>query len=206
MASAIPADRSIIVDAFCGIGGNAIAFALSGKFKRVYAIEKDAATLACAKHNAEVYGVQNSITWFLGDCFEILGVDETKTQNSVGALQEVIRQFGVIFASPPWGGSSLHASSFHPLTEILGPGYKAEDVFNLDLMQPYSLKHIYSSLSKVTKHLIMYLPRTSDLRQIAHCVGDGQKIQVVHYCTNGASRALCAYYGGWDRIEVPSKS
>jgi trimethylguanosine synthase len=101
---AVPESKSIIIDAFCGVGGNTIAFALSGKWKRVYAIEKDAATLACAKHNAEIYGVSDKITWFHGDCFEILGVVQ-KEKVTVDALKAIAGQFGVIFASPPWGGN-----------------------------------------------------------------------------------------------------
>jgi trimethylguanosine synthase len=60
--SGLPDGTSIIVDVFCGVGGNAIAFALSGKFKRVYAIERNPAALACARHNAEIYGVADQIT------------------------------------------------------------------------------------------------------------------------------------------------
>lgn len=106
VAESVPDSKSIIIDAFCGVGGNTIAFALSGKWKRVYAIEKDAATLACAKHNAEIYGVSDRITWFHGDCFEILGVVQ-KEQVTVDALKAIAGQFGVIFASPPWGGELL---------------------------------------------------------------------------------------------------
>lgn len=95
---------------FCGVGGNAIAFALSGKFKRVYAIEKNKAALACAQHNAKVYGVDDRITWFAGDCFELLGIDDNKKQNSVSALQQVISHYGVVFASPPWGGMQIDTS------------------------------------------------------------------------------------------------
>ena len=107
MAAAKPPNRSIIVDAMCGVGGNTIAFAKSGIWKRVYAIEKDPATLACARHNAEVYGVADKITFFEGNCFEILGVDETK-EKAVQVLGTVIGKFGVIFASPPWGGEYIH--------------------------------------------------------------------------------------------------
>ena len=107
MAEASPPDRSIVIDAFCGVGGNTIAFALSGRWKRVYAIEKDEATLACAKHNAEIYGVADRITWFRGDCFEILGTDDSKKENTVAALKAIAGQYGVIFASPPWGGLCL---------------------------------------------------------------------------------------------------
>ena len=45
IAEAAPAGRPIIFDVMCGVGGNTIAFALSGKWKRVYAIEKHEATL-----------------------------------------------------------------------------------------------------------------------------------------------------------------
>jgi len=111
VGAAAPKDRQIIVDVFCGVGGNTIAFALSGRWKRVYAIEKDAATLACAKHNAAIYGVADRITWFQGDCFEILGVDEDHQKNAVGALKTILSQYGVIFGSPPWGGRSRLSQS-----------------------------------------------------------------------------------------------
>lgn len=104
MAGAAPEQKSIIIDLFCGVGGNTIAFALSGRWKRVYAIEKDAATLACAKHNAEIYGVTDRITFFQGDCFELLGLDGTNQENAVLPLQTVVGTYGVVFASPPWGG------------------------------------------------------------------------------------------------------
>jgi tRNA/tmRNA/rRNA uracil-C5-methylase (TrmA/RlmC/RlmD family) len=105
VSEAAPPNRSIIIDAFCGVGGNTIAFALSGKWKRVYGIEKDAATLACAKHNAEIYGVSDKITWFHGDCFEILGAMDGRTEQTVDALKAIAAKFGIIFASPPWGGT-----------------------------------------------------------------------------------------------------
>jgi trimethylguanosine synthase len=95
-----------MVDPFCGVGGNTIAFALSGRWKRVYAIEKDPATLECAMQNARVYGVHDQITWFEGDCFEILGLAGGQNEKAVPALRSVIEQYGVMFASPPWGGKS----------------------------------------------------------------------------------------------------
>lgn len=91
--AAAPDDRVIVVDAFAGAGGNTIAFAKSGRWKRVYGIEKDSAVLACAKHNAKIYGVADRITWFLGDCFELL-------KNQLKDLGP----YSVVFASPPWGG------------------------------------------------------------------------------------------------------
>ena len=93
MSSAAPQDIKILVDCFAGVGGNAIAFASSGRWTRIYAIEKDPKALACAKHNAMIYGVQDRISWYEGDCLEILGKELAELHNH-----------HVIFASPPWGG------------------------------------------------------------------------------------------------------
>jgi len=93
LADSTPDDKAILIDAFAGAGGNAIAFAKSGRWKRVYAIEKNPQVLACAKHNAEVYGVHDQISWYEGDCFEIM-------RHELAELGE----YGVVFASPPWGG------------------------------------------------------------------------------------------------------
>lgn len=92
-----------MLDCFAGVGGNAIAFALSG-YKRVYAIEKNAAALECARHNARIYGVHNNITFFQGDCFELLGLDSGHTGKKIDELVAIIKKVGIIFASPPWGG------------------------------------------------------------------------------------------------------
>lgn len=76
-----------------------------------------------------------------------------------------------------------------------GPGYRSDEVFNLNTMEPYSLDHLYREYSEFSKHIVLYLPRTSDLRQLAKLVDDGKQVIVEHYCIEGASKALCAYYG-----------
>ncbi|KAF4533996.1 RNA cap guanine-N2 methyltransferase [Lasiodiplodia theobromae] len=168
VASAAPASKTAIIDAFAGAGGNAIAFARSGRWERIFAFEKDPDVLKCAKHNAEVYGVANKIWWVEGDCFEIMKKRFPSFDESM-----------VVFASPPWGG----------------PTYRGDNVFSLKTMQPYNLNKLYKSFTKVAKEVVLYLPRTSDLNQLAKYVPEGQKIQVAHYCVWGASKALCAFYG-----------
>lgn len=100
VASATPESKSVLIDAFAGAGGNTIAFAKSGRWKRVYAIEKDPAVLACAKHNAQVYGVDHTISWYEGDCFEVI-------QKDLAGMAE----FAVVFGSPPWGGRCYNTPS-----------------------------------------------------------------------------------------------
>ncbi|TKA75042.1 hypothetical protein B0A49_02189 [Cryomyces minteri] len=163
-----PAAKTVLVDAFAGAGGNTIAFALSGRWERIFAIEKDPEVLQCAKHNAEVYGVANKIWWVQGDCFDII----KKRLISVG-------KDAVIFASPPWGG----------------PGYTSDEVFNLSTMQPYSLQDLYMPFSKITTEFALYLPRTSNLNQLAKYAPQDRQLQATHYCTKGASKALCVYFG-----------
>lgn len=155
----------MVIDIFAGVGGNAIAFALSNRWSQVIAIEKDLSTIACGQHNAAIYGVAHKITWVNDDCFSYLeanasSIDQLKT---------------VIFASPPWGG----------------PGYTSDEIFNLTTMAPYSLKQIHDACKGMDSAL--FLPRTSDLRQIAKLAPEGKKIEAIQYCMEGASKALVAY-------------
>jgi trimethylguanosine synthase len=38
---------------------------------------------------------------------------------------------------------------------------------------------------------VLYLPRNSDLNQIARYAKDGQKLEVAHYAIMGASKVSC---------------
>ncbi|TAQ89829.1 hypothetical protein B7494_g1879 [Chlorociboria aeruginascens] len=165
LAASSSPSKTVVIDIFAGAGGNTIAFALSGRWAQVIAVEKDRSVIACGQHNASIYGVSDQITWINDDCFSYLTVNSSKIQ-----AEET-----VIFASPPWGG----------------PGYRSDDIFNLNTMAPYSAKQIHK-LCRIMD-CALYLPRTSDLRQIAKLAPDGKKVEVVQYCMEGASKALVAY-------------
>lgn len=150
---------------FAGAGGNTIAFALSGRWENIIAIEKDPSALACAQNNATIYGVCDEITWILGDSFSYLN-DHTSTIDIASTT---------VFASPPWGG----------------PGYISDTVFDLDRMLPYTLHQIHHATR--TMYTALFLPRTSNLRQIARLAPTGRKISVIQYCMEGASKGLVTY-------------
>ncbi|XP_077991079.1 uncharacterized protein LOC144445414 [Glandiceps talaboti] len=76
----------LIVDAFCGVGGNAIQFAFT--CERVIAIDIDPIKVDCARHNAAVYGVADRIEFIIGDFMTL--APHIKAD--------------VVFLSPPWGG------------------------------------------------------------------------------------------------------
>ena len=104
-----PKERPLLFDIFGGPGGNSIAFARSGHWKRVYHIEKDPAVHACARHNAVVYEVEDRITFEKGDVFEVfgIGVPEERKTKAQSVLSTALSKFGVVFGSPPWGGEYL---------------------------------------------------------------------------------------------------
>lgn len=83
--------RELIVDLFCGAGGNSIQFALNGAF--VIAVDICPNRVALARNNARVYGVDQYIEFVISDVYQI--------------LPALLRQRGIIsavFMSPPWGG------------------------------------------------------------------------------------------------------
>ncbi|KAJ6446222.1 RNA cap guanine-N2 methyltransferase [Purpureocillium lavendulum] len=182
VANAIAADlqgsdpsKTVLIDAFAGAGGNTIAFALSGRWQRIVAIERDAATLACAQNNANVYGVDPSmVTWVHGNSFEYMDALVNRP-DQLHPMLRVDTSTTIVFASPPWGG----------------PGYRSDDVFDLRTMQPYNLEQLHCAY-RVMDH-VLFLPRTSDIRQVAKLAPKGHKIPVVQYCMQGASKAMAAY-------------
>ncbi|XP_054250589.1 trimethylguanosine synthase [Indicator indicator] len=93
----------VIVDAFCGVGGNAIQFALTSK--RVIAIDIDPEKLSLARNNAEVYGVADQIEFVCGD-FMVLAAD---------------LQADVVFLSPPWGGPDYATAEIFDIQTMICP-------------------------------------------------------------------------------------
>nr|XP_022900119.1 uncharacterized protein LOC111413393 [Onthophagus taurus] len=93
----------IIIDAFCGAGGNAIQFALT--CNKVIAIDIDSNKIELARNNAEIYGVSNKIEFIVGNFLDL----------AAGLKGDVV------FLSPPWGGPSYLKQPTYELEEFLQP-------------------------------------------------------------------------------------
>ncbi|XP_039284575.1 trimethylguanosine synthase isoform X2 [Nilaparvata lugens] len=93
----------LVVDAFCGAGGNTIQLALT--CERVIAIDIDPAKVALARHNAAVYGVADRIEFVVGDFMRL--------------APSLVAD--VVFLSPPWGGPAYLAQPAYSLDNILAP-------------------------------------------------------------------------------------
>uniref|UniRef100_H2ZN24 Trimethylguanosine synthase n=1 Tax=Ciona savignyi TaxID=51511 RepID=H2ZN24_CIOSA len=100
----------IIVDAFCGSGGNSIQFAFT--CERVIAIDIDPVKLENARHNAAIYGVEDRIEFICGSFFDLAPTLKAD----------------VIFLSPPWGGPEyIHCDTY----SIAAMGEFGEKAFQL---------------------------------------------------------------------------
>jgi trimethylguanosine synthase len=78
---------------------------------------------------------------------------------------------------------------------IQGPSYKEQDIFDLERMEPYTLSTMYEVFSRVTKEIVLYLPRTSNLNQVEAVAMERDQIPVIDYAMNGWSKGICAFYG-----------
>ncbi|KAL3284721.1 hypothetical protein HHI36_018867 [Cryptolaemus montrouzieri] len=93
----------VIIDAFCGAGGNTIQFALT--CKKVIAVDIDPIKIELARNNAKVYGVVDKIEFIVGDFMTL--ASNLKAD--------------VVFMSPPWGGPSYSNRLVYDLEKMLQP-------------------------------------------------------------------------------------
>jgi len=117
----------IILDAFCGAGGNAIAFAKQPNVARVLCIDLDINKLKLAAHNARIYNInQEKLLFIHANAFHVmdqyyngkLKKDTERNKNIIninnndntmegypfGDMNQLPEKLDKIFLSPPWGG------------------------------------------------------------------------------------------------------
>lgn len=92
-----------VIDAFTGVGGNAIQFACMNF--HVIAIDIDPRKIEYARHNAEIYGVADRIDFIVGDFFQL--APSLKAD--------------VVFLSPPWGGPEYIKAEKYNIETMLKP-------------------------------------------------------------------------------------
>ncbi|XP_055628978.1 uncharacterized protein LOC129770277 [Toxorhynchites rutilus septentrionalis] len=93
----------LIVDAFCGCGGNTIQFAFT--CAKVIAIDIDPKKIEMAKHNATVYGVADRIEFITGNFLQL--ADRLRAD--------------AVFLSPPWGGPNYLKDEVYDVETSLIP-------------------------------------------------------------------------------------
>ena len=133
--------KGIVVDAFCGCGGNAIQFAKAGCF--VLAVDLDVSKLMMARHNAAIYDVLHRIDFLYADAIDILPTLKAD----------------VVFLSPPWGGPAYQDLDTYNLSRDLilpSPGTGGKNLNGLDLAE---------LAAKAAPNLAYFLPKNTALDQ-----------------------------------------
>ncbi|SMN22122.1 similar to Saccharomyces cerevisiae YPL157W TGS1 Trimethyl guanosine synthase [Maudiozyma saulgeensis] len=164
-------EAQVILDVFCGGGGNTIQFAK--QFPKVYGVDFSLEHLYCTAQNAKVYEVDDRI-WLKYGPWEKICHEKY--------LEDI--KVDCIFASPPWGG----------------PNYLKKDIYDLETnLQPMGITKLLESMLKISKNIILFLPRNSDLTQLANVtrklLGRDAKCRVLYVKENGHLKGIVAIWG-----------
>jgi trimethylguanosine synthase len=184
-----------VLDAFCGVGGSAIAFAMTcqrGMYRvgplqssqaddyLVITLDTSPTRLALARHNAQIYGVADRIEFVLSDFLSF-----AKSYNSLPSLSRHgntkpldARKIDVIFLSPPWGGPS-YINGFSgvstPWTDDIIPAPTSDSnhpSYSLSSIQPIHGAELFDLARKITRNVAYYLPRSTRIEEVSALLSD----------------------------------
>jgi trimethylguanosine synthase len=138
-------------------------------FNLVYSFDIDYKKIICAQNNAEIYQVENKIEFICDDCFNVI--------NYLDKLKP-----DIIFLSPPWGGIDYMNSDECDISKFPINGF---NIFN------YSLK--------LTKNIVYFLPRNTNIEQILFMANPGNfvdaRVEIEQNFLNYKLTSLTAYFG-----------
>jgi trimethylguanosine synthase len=147
-------------------GSGGNTIAFARLFDHVIAADIDFVKLQCAQHNAAIYNAENRISFIMQDFFR---------------LHKVLRsKIDLIFLSPPWGGVDYFHRREKDLSEL-----------PLDTFRVY----LYCLNELKCPNVVFFLPRNSNLEQIAYMAGPGGCVEIEQNFLGHKLVAISAYYG-----------
>lgn len=162
---------SVVIDAFTGVGGNAIQFA---KYcDRVIAIDTSYRRLEMAKKNAEIYGQASKIDFICGDFFQ------------VGPTLKA----DVVFISPPWGGPCYRESNTTMIDQSSELGQYVYQAISI------SKSIVKEGFKGSANGVVVFLPKNSHLPSVSSLVSGHEAYEIEVAALNGYVKALTAYFG-----------
>ena len=161
----IKKDTFLILDPFCGVGGNSIAFAFVSNQVQVIAVDINPAKVEMAKHNAKIYGVENRINFIVDDFFNVVNYLPLKVD--------------FVFLSPPWGG----------------PDYAKAENFALSMMNPDGRLIFELSKQFISPNIAFFLPKNISLEEMNSLLCPGENCEVEENHVNHKIKAITAYFG-----------
>ncbi|KAF9454476.1 S-adenosyl-L-methionine-dependent methyltransferase [Macrolepiota fuliginosa MF-IS2] len=200
----------VILDAFCGVGGNTIAFAKT--CERVIALDTNSTRLALARHNAQIYGVADRIEFIQADYISFARAYLLPSSSSSPPIstspQSVLlpnkrRKIDAVFLSPPWGGPTYLTG---PNGEAETTGVDNHPTYSLSAIQPIHGKDLFTLTRQITPNIAYYLPRNTNLTEISDLLNDaneehsvrlpGEQVEVEEEWMGSKLKALTCYFGG----------
>jgi len=146
---ALPGPR-LILDPFCGAGGNAIQFVAAANAAARHqqllcvCVDIDPHKAALTAHNAAVYGVRDRLEIVVGD-FMLLA---SRLRGDA------------VFLSPPWGGpENVRQHNGDDSAATVVP-------FSLHSMKPDGVE-VFKKAQAISSAVAYYLPRHTDARELA---------------------------------------
>lgn len=190
-----------ILDAFCGVGGNTIAFAktcehgmyvvnpsrprLTRALSTVIALDISPVRLALAKHNAVIYGVADRIEFILADYISFANAYISRPPGK--------RPIDVVFHSPPWGGPDYLSRGQTHVSPERHPEYSLANV------KPVHGADLFHLSRKITQNVAYFLPRNTNLDEISALLTESapeENVEVEEEWVGTKLKALTCYFGG----------
>jgi trimethylguanosine synthase len=205
----------VVLDAFCGVGSNAIALAARDEVSLVICVDTDRSKLDMAAHNCHVYKVApDKVVFIKADASRVLdaysnGVLSSKQpavscteQHEVSAEQNGYRNGGLellpksldaIFLSPPWGGTGY--ANVGPRQYSLSMIRVNDRVDGEEL-----LRKARASLPKgQATNVVYFLPRNTNglsLAGSAFRCGFRGSLEMEMNVLNAKFKTITVYFGG----------
>lgn len=203
--------------------GSLLICSLTARAPAVVALDISPVRLACAAHNARIYGVADRITFILADWVQWTREYVERLQRGDVKDEDKIE---VVFLSPPWGGvdyltagssnSNSHdtpssrsakkarrslpssTDSIPPTpTPALESSSPSAAAYPLSALAPLPGSDLFALARQCTRNVAFYLPRNVDLSELASLPGldDGERIEIEEEWMGYKLKAVTAYFG-----------
>ena len=175
----------IVVDAFGGVGGNAIQLALAGC--HVIVVELSRQRSEIIRNNVHVYGVEDSVDILCGDVIQ---------------LAPALSGAHAVLLSPPWGGPEYSKDSIFDVQNMGGSPHLGFDIL-LDI--------VFDKMKSCSA--IFWLPRNSNKEQIGMHIlkSTSTPLKYKSEChielamINGVDKAMTVYVGDVVKVVANNK-
>lgn len=183
---------SIILDAFCGVGGNSIQVKIFVLFYFIYNIfnkfakycnfvianDIDQLKIEYAKNNSSIYGVSEKIK-FINQDFLTLDYNE---------------QIDIVFLAPPWGGIDYSTNKNYSLYKNITP----------------NIINIMDKAFSLSQKIVLALPRNINIEELIEIIVDSSKrcsikpdravLEIEKIYLNNRFKMIMVYFGNAGKV------